>query len=495
MMNHALGLALLGLAACRGDARQEPGVSPPAPYGPVPSERQLRWHDLEYYGFVHFTVNTFTDKEWGEGDEDPKIFHPSALDARQWARTARDAGMKGLILTAKHHDGFCLWPSRYTEHSVKNSPWKGGEGDVVRELADACREFGLRMGIYLSPWDRNHAQYARPEYVEYYHRQLEELLTGYGEIFEVWHDGANGGTGYYGGARERRTIDPKTYYRFPEAWERVRKLQPGAVIFSDAGPDIRWVGNERGFAPDPCWARIHPEGIFPGVADPKRLGRGDPDGTVWRPAEVDVSIRKGWFFHPHEHPKSLRQLLDIYYDSVGKGCCLLLNVPPDRRGLFPEEDVQRLLELKAVLDDSFRADLARGKGAEATNVRGNSAAFAAGRAVDGDRSTYWAADDGAREAVLTVDLGGPVRFNRVRLQEPIALGQRIASFALEVRQGEGWREVASGRTIGARRLLRFPAVTSDRVRLVIREALACPALSTFEVYWAAAEEAVPPAGR
>ncbi len=250
-------LAALCLAAC-GAAAAQAVVPPPAPFGAVPTERQLRWHALEYYGFVHFTVNTFTDKEWGYGDEDPKIFNPAQLDPRQWARAARDAGMKGLILTAKHHDGFSLWPSKFTEHSVKGSPWKDGKGDVVRDLADACREFGLKMGVYLSPWDRNHLQYARPEYVEYYRRQLEELLTQYGEIFEVWHDGANGGTGYYGGAREKRTIDAKTYYGFPAVWEQVRRLQPGAVIFSDAGPDIRWVGNERGFAPDPCWARIHP---------------------------------------------------------------------------------------------------------------------------------------------------------------------------------------------------------------------------------------------
>jgi alpha-L-fucosidase len=482
--------AVLALAACGAAAQEKPAVPPPAPFGVVPTARQLRWHAMEYYGFVHFTVNTFTDKEWGGGEEDPKIFNPSELDARQWARAARDAGMKGLILTAKHHDGFCLWPSKYTEHSVRNSPWKGGKGDLMRHFADACREFGLKVGVYLSPWDRNHAQYARPEYVEYYRQQLDELLTQYGEIFEVWHDGANGGTGYYGGAKEKRTIDAKTYYGFPVIWDRVRKLQPDAVIFSDAGPDIRWVGNERGIAPDPCWARINPEGIFPGIADTKRLSRGDPDGAVWRPAEVDVSIRKGWFFHANEQPKSLRQLLDIWYASVGNGCCLLLNVPPDRRGLFHEEDVKRLAELRAVLDDSFRTDLAKGKAASASNVRGHDPAYAAGKAADGDRASFWATDDAVREATLTVELGAPARFNRVRLQEPIELGQRVASFVVEVREGQAWKEVVAGKTIGARRLLRFPAVTADAVRVTIRESLACPALSVVEVYMAAAEEAL-----
>jgi alpha-L-fucosidase len=224
-------------------------MRPPVPHLPVPSPRQLRWHDLEFYGFLHFTVNTFTDKEWGYGDESPSVFNPSALDARQWVQVAKDAGMRGLILTAKHHDGFCLWPSRYTEHSVKNSPWKDGHGDVVREFVDACAEFGLHAGLYLSPWDRNHAEYGRPAYVEYYRNQLEELLTQYGELFEIWFDGANGGDGYYGGAREARKIDAQTYYGFPELWALVRQHQPNAILFSDAGPDIRWIGNESGYAP------------------------------------------------------------------------------------------------------------------------------------------------------------------------------------------------------------------------------------------------------
>ena len=236
------------------------GPAPPEPFGALPTPRQLAWHDLEYYGFIHFTLNTFTDREWGTGAESPELFNPTDLDADQWARVAKEAGLKGLILTAKHHDGFCLWPSKYTEHSVINSPWKDGQGDVVRELSDACRRHGLKFGVYLSPWDRNHGEYARPEYVTYFRNQMRELLTNYGDVFEVWFDGANGGSGYYGGANENRTIDRYTYYDWPTTWSMVHQLQPNAVLFSDVGPDVRWVGNERGFAGEPCWATYTPHG-------------------------------------------------------------------------------------------------------------------------------------------------------------------------------------------------------------------------------------------
>ena len=233
---------------------------PPPPWGAIPSPRQLAWHRLETYGFIHFTTNTFTDLEWGYGDENPQVFNPTALDTRQWARVAKEGGLKGLILTCKHHDGFCLWPSQYTAHSVVNSPWQNGQGDVVRELADACREFGLKMGIYLSPWDRNHSLYGQPAYVEYYRDQLVELLTLYGPIFEVWHDGANGGDGWYGGACETRKIDPASYYGWLETWGLVRLLQPEAVIFCDAGGDIRWVGNEAGIGSETTWCTFNPAG-------------------------------------------------------------------------------------------------------------------------------------------------------------------------------------------------------------------------------------------
>ena len=254
-------------------------VKPPEPFGPVPSERQLAWHQLEYYMFVHFTVNTFTGKEWGYGDEKESVFNPSAMDCRQWARVAKDAGMKGIIITAKHHDGFCLWPSEFTEHSVKNSVWRNGSGDVLKDLRAACDEFGLKMGVYLSPWDRNSAVYGTPEYLVYYRNQLRELLTDYGDIFEVWFDGANGGDGYYGGARETRRIDNKTYYDWPNTHKIVRELQPGAVMFSDAGPDVRWVGNESGMGSLTNWCLLKREELWPGGNFARILGEGQEDGN------------------------------------------------------------------------------------------------------------------------------------------------------------------------------------------------------------------------
>ncbi len=466
----------------------------PAPFGPVPSEGQLRWHEMEYYGFLHFTVNTFTDREWGLGSESETVFNPTQLNARQWARVARDAGMKGLIITAKHHDGFCLWPSAYTEHSVKKSPWKDGHGDVVGELAAACREYGLRMGVYLSPWDRNSAVYGTPEYLVYYRNQLRELLTRYGDIFEVWYDGANGGDGYYGGANETRRIDGKTYYRWPEVHKIVRELQPMAVMFSDAGPDVRWVGNERGFGSETNYATLKRDELYPGTPRSRELPQGHRDGNYWVPAEADVSIRPGWFYHASEdnRVKSLDDLLEIYYASVGRGCNLLLNVPPDRRGLIHETDVARLMELRKVLALTFDEDLARGKPVQASNVRGGDGRFGADKLTDGDRNTYWATDDEVREAEVTVDLGKPTLFNRARLQEYVQLGQRIEGFVLEARVEGAWKKVAEGTTIGPRRILRFEGVAADRVRLRITSSRACPVLSTLELYLAPARVTISP---
>ncbi|NLF73375.1 MAG: alpha-L-fucosidase [Candidatus Anammoximicrobium sp.] len=467
-----------------GAAPAVESAAPPQPFGALPTDAHLAWHELEYYGFIHFTLNTFTDREWGNGDESPQRFNPGHLDAEQWARVAKESGMKGLILTAKHHDGFCLWPSRYTEHSVKNSPWKNGQGDVVKACADACRKHGLKFGAYLSPWDRNHAQYARPAYVQYYRNQLRELLTNYGEIFETWYDGANGGTGYYGGANERRTIDNRTYYEWPQAWALVRELQPGCIRFSDGGPDIRWVGNERGLGYDPNWATFDREGRWPGISVKESLWHGDRGGTHWVPAECDVSIRPGWFWHESQNDKvkTLDQLLEIYYASVGQGCNLLLNIPPDRRGLFHENDVARLLELGRVLQDTFRTDLARGKPVTASNVRSGAECFDARRVTDGDRRTYWAADDDVREATLEVDLGGKVEFDRVRLQEHIPLGQRVEAFEVAARVGGQWQTLAQAQTIGPRRILRMDRVQADRLRVKLTKCLACPTLATIEVY-------------
>ena len=294
------------------------------PVGPIPNKHQLAWQELEYYAFIHFNMNTFTNMEWGYGDEKPAQFNPAALDTRQWAQVAKEAGMKGIIITAKHHDGFCLWPSEFTEHSVKNSPWKDGQGDLIRELSDACEEYGLKFGVYLSPWDRNHPDYGKPEYITYFRNQLRELLTNYGDVFEVWFDGANGGDGYYGGANEERRVDKKNYYDWPNTIKMVRELQPQAVIFSDAGPDIRWVGNEKGYANETTWSPLYRDSVYAGMPDFQRFAAGQEQGTHWVPTETDVSIRPGWYYHPEQHNQviSLSKLVDIYYNSVGFSICI-----------------------------------------------------------------------------------------------------------------------------------------------------------------------------
>lgn len=464
-------------------------VHPPCPYGPVPSPRQLEWQQREFIGFLHFTVNTFTDKEWGDGDEDEKVFNPTDFDANQIARTARDAGMKELILTAKHHDGFCLWPSKFTEHSVKNSPWKNGKGDVVKELAEACHKYGLKFGVYLSPWDRNNKDYGRPEYLTYYRNELRELLSNYGSISEVWFDGANGGSGYYGGARETRHIDNRVYYDWPHTWQMVRDLQPSACMFSDGGPDVRWMGNENGVAGDTCWSTLDAAEFGPGYGPKRggyneRLNSGDRPGTHWVPAECDVSIRPGWFYHPSEDSKvkTPQQLLDLYYNSVGRGAVLLLNIPPDRRGQIHDDDIKSLMEFRRLRDTTFAHDLARGAKVTASDVRGNDARFAPYNVIDGRRDTYWSTGDFITTPELVLDFGKPKKFNVVRLREYIPLGQRIEAFALDQWRDGQWSEFANGTSIGNCRLVRGTPVTTEKVRLRITKAAACPALSELALF-------------
>ncbi len=463
---------------------QEDKKGAPAPLGPLPSERQLAWHAMEFYGFVHFTVNTWTDKEWGYGDESPSIFNPSSLDCRQWAQAAKDAGMKGLVLTTKHHDGFCLWPSKFTEHSVKNSPWRDGKGNVLKEFSEACREQGLKVGFYLSPWDRNHAEYAKPAYVDYYRNQLEEILTGYGEIFEVWFDGANGGDGFYGGARETRKIEAATYYGWEKNIEIVRRLQPYACMFSDAGPDIRWIGNEEGLGAETCWMTYTTEKRHPGLADIKVLGTGERDGKQWVPPECDVSIRPGWFWHEKENGKvrTPENLVDLYFKSVGRGGSLHLNIPPDRRGLFHENDVASLRGMRKILDAMFRKNFLLGGKASASNVRGGSAKFAAGNVLDGDGETYWATDDSEKKSEIVIDLPRRAAFNVVKIREHIPLGQRVDEFAVDSWNGSAWVQFASGTSIGPRRLLKTEKVFTGRVRLRILKAAACPCISEVGAY-------------
>ncbi len=402
--------------------------------------------------FVHFGVNTFTDREWGDGTESPSIFNPSALDARQWARTARAAGFRAMILTAKHHDGFCLWPTKTTSYSVASSPWRNGTGDLVREFVDACRAEGLKPGLYLSPWDRNASVYGdSPRYNDFYIAQLTELLTHYGTIHEVWFDGANG----EGPNGKRQTYD------WARNWGTVRRLQPQAVMFSDAGPDVRWIGNERGAAGTTNWSTVDPRIVTaPGVSGDevmRSLQDGDRDGTVWRPGETDVSIRPGWFHHPAEDAKvrSATDLVQLYFSSVGRNSKLLLNVPPARDGLFQSSDVASLLAMRAQLDAMFRADVVR-KGSMRWQRQGTHAATAEALLHTGSR-------------VAIIDL-----------REDIARGQHIAGYRVELRAAGRWAEVASGTTIGYRRLIEVPAPTSanatgyDAVRVTITDAADTP---------------------
>lgn len=456
----------------------------PEPIGPLPSERQLAWHELEYYAFVHFNMNTFTNMEWGTGGEKPQQFNPSELDTRQWARVAKEAGMKGIILTAKHHDGFCLWPTKTTEHSVKNSPWKEGKGDLLKDLSEACKESGLKFGVYLSPWDRNHEAYGQPEYVADFHEQLRELLTNYGEVFEVWFDGANGGSGYYGGANETRKIDNKTYYEWDKAIALVRDLQPNAVIFSDGGPDIRWVGNEEGWANETNWSIMRRNEIFPGWPRYVELRSGHEDGTHWLPAEVDVSIRPGWYYHPAEdhQVKSLPHLLDIYYNSVGRNASLLLNLPVDDRGLVHEKDTQQLMALRRQLEKDFETDLAKGIEVHATDYRGENVNYKPKNVNDGDMQTYWATNNGVTQATITMEFDKPTTVNRIVLQEYIPLGQRVKNFIVSAEINGKWQEIHGQTTIGYKRILRFDTVKATKVKVQIMDAKGPIAISNIELY-------------
>jgi alpha-L-fucosidase len=430
-------------------------------------------------------VNTFTNREWGLGNEPPAIFNPTNFSADQIVEAAAAGGMKGLILTAKHHDGFCLWPSEFTEHSVKSSPWREGKGDVVGELAQACQKQGLRFGVYLSPWDRNNPDYSRPEYLKYYRSQLRELLTRYGSFFEVWFDGANGGDGYYGGNYEKRTIDSATYYEWDETIAMIRELQPEAVIFGGMpGADIRWVGNEGGIAGDPCWHTFEAgKGEDAGI---EALNQGIRAGTAWFPAECDVSIRPGWFFHRRESRlvRDPRNLLDLYFQSVGRGASLLLNLPPDRRGRIHEQDVKSLLGMRDLIQRAFQANVALSARVSASNTRGNCIDYAPGRVLDGRPATYWAADDEVREAELILDFDWPVQFNLASLREHLPLGQRVDAFALDAWVGSGWQELHRGEAIGNRRLVTLPTVRMQRFRLRILRASACPAIQELSLFFA-----------
>lgn len=454
----------------------------PPPLGPVPSENQMRWQEMEYYAFLHFSLNTYTDQSWGYGNEDINLFNPEKLDCRQWARICKEAGMKGIILTAKHHSGFCLWPSKYTEYSVKNAPWKGGKGDVVREMADACKEYGLKLGIYVSPWDRNHADYGKPEYITYFRNQIKELLTEYGPIFEIWFDGANGGTGYYGGANENRKIDRTIYYDWKNTYKMIRELQPDIVIWNDGGDrgDLRWVGTESGFVGETNWSLLNGTGEVPW----DMLHHGLESGDSWVPAEVNTSIRPEWFYHPSEDSKvkTVPHLMETYYNSIGRNGTLLLNFPIMPNGLIHENDEKAALEFAATVKASFAENLAENKKATASNVRGNEKQFGAENLVDTNKDTYWATDDSVTTASVTIDFEKPTLFNRFLVQEYIRLGQRVKSFTVEAFTDGSWKEVVKGTTIGYKRILRFPGVEATKVRFSITGSKGSPVISNAGIY-------------
>ena len=454
------------------------------PYGPTPSARQQRWHEREFYGFLHFTVNTFTDREWGYGDESPATFNPSAFDATQIVDTALRGGMRGLILTAKHHDGFCLWPSEYSAHTVAHSRWQNGQGDVVKALAAACAAVGMPFGIYLSPWDRNHAEYGRPAYITYYRNQLRELLTNYGPLFEIWFDGANGGDGYYGGANEVRKIDATTYYDWESTYALVRELQPDACIFSDAGPDVRWVGNEHGVAGDPCWATIDSAGLYPGFADPAILNSGQRAGTSWLPAECDVSIRPGWFYHAHEDDKvrTPANLMDLYLASVGRGANLLVNLPVAPTGQVHPSDRAALLGFAALRSAALGQPLCRAARITTSSVHAGLATTASQLLCDGRSDTFWAAADDDKTPTATVRFDRPLAFGVIAVGEYLPLGQRIEGWELAIERAGNWDVIAVGQSIGNRRLVDAGGTSASAVRLRMTQSAATPVLNFIEVY-------------
>lgn len=457
----------------------------PKPVYPVPTEAQLKWADMEMNAFIHFTINTFTDKEWGYGDESPKQFNPTNINVDQWISALKSTGVKGVILTCKHHDGFCLWPSAYTQHSIANSPYKNGKGDLVKEVSESAKKHGLKFGLYVSPWDRNRADYGAPSYVEYYRNQLKELFTKYGPVFEMWFDGANGGDGFYGGAREKRKINGAAYYDWPQTLRMVTSMEPNVIFFSDAGPGVRWVGNEQGHVSETNWNNITPDTLYAGKAGIEELlGTGTENGTHWIPAEVDVSIRPGWFYHQQEDSKvkTPEELFRIYLSSVGRGSLLLLNVPPDQRGLFHEEDIKSLKGFSEILKREFKTNFAKGASAKADTHRGGSQMFAAARAVDGDPGTYWSTDDDVVKGSIEVDLKNEKTIKYVVAQEYIRLGQRVKEFTIEVWMDGKWSKVAEGTTIGHKRIVKIDPVKTSKVRLNITASKASPLISEVSIF-------------
>jgi alpha-L-fucosidase len=485
MKKNKVNLLLLLLFTGIAVTGQTKKIVPPVPIYPVPTEAQLAWHEMETNAFIHFTTNTFTGKEWGYGDEKETVFNPTQLDAEQWAKTLKETGFKTMILTCKHHDGFCLWPSKFTEHSVKNSPYKNGKGDVVKEASDAAKKYGLKFGVYLSPWDRNHASYGTPAYIEYYRNQLKELFNHYGKITEMWFDGANGGDGYYGGKRDIRKINGATYYDWPGTIKMIEKIEPRILFFSDAGPHLRWVGNEKGVAGETNWNPITPDTLFAGKSGIESLlNSGSENGTSWIPAEVDVSIRPGWFYHESEDSKvkTPEQLFDIYLSSVGRGSTLLLNIPPDKRGVFNEIDVKALKGFKSLLEKELSVNLAKNAQVTASNYRSKAKIFSPSNCTDGNKQTYWATDDGVTTGSLDIYFKKTTLIKYVMLQEYIQLGQRVKSFTIEAWKDNQWQKVADATTIGYKRILKIEPISTNKIRVNILASKASPVISNVALY-------------
>ncbi len=466
--------------------------APPRPYGALPTAAQLRWHEMEMYALVHFGLNTFEDKEWGYGDADPKLFNPTQFDAEQIVLAAKAGGLNGLILVAKHHDGFALWPTRSTDYNITKSPWRNGRGDMVKEFQLAAAKHGMKFGLYCSPWDRNSKAYGTPDYLKIYRQQLRELYTRYGRLFISWHDGANGGDGFYGGARETRSIDRTRYYDWERTWAMTRRLQPAAVIFSDIGPDVRWVGNENGFAAETSWATytpVAPNGkgkAAPGYSMQQNLPAGNRNGRYWTPAECDVPLRPGWFYHAAQDQmvKTPEQLFDLYFKCVGRGANIDLGLAPDKRGILHESDVASLKRFGELLQKTFAVNLVKGAVARASNVRGtNSKRFGAAKLLDNDRYSYWATDDAVTTPEIVFELPAAKTFNIVRVRENIKLGQRVEAFAIDAWVNDAWKEIAAATSIGANRLIRLPSpVTTIKVRLRITKSPTAIALSDFGLF-------------